>query len=191
MGLVRVTKDRGAQATLTGSAVHRLMALVAGDARLTHYRHTVGVIRPTVLDRSAGLVPLGTRALGVGEIVALEAAYDVVDVEGDGLLFEALSAPVWPVRWAYDRATLLPMAMVAAERQLGRVQDALEMISRIGGPDDDEVCVRLSRDPVHFIRWAAIQAAAVMGSTRVRSLLETARTDPHPDVREAAEKALQ
>ena len=93
-------------------------------------------------------------------------------------------------RWAYSREALRPVALVSADRQLGRIEDALSMLREIGSDADAHVCEVLAEYPAHAVRWEAIRTAFALNCPEWRNLAQKATRDVHPDVRAAATAAL-
>jgi hypothetical protein len=166
-----------------------MIGCVSGSIAIKRYKHAVAS-DPSVLDRECELTGCSTVALMTGEFQCLAAWSDVSELDGDGVVLTLQSALCHTTRWAYSRETLKPVALVAAERSLGRIEDALQMLSRVGTTEHASICEVFLRHQSHSVRWEAVRAASVLGHPDLRRLIEQAAQDPHPDVRGAAVAAL-
>lgn len=191
LALVRVrSKQEGNPKTLTGHVFHRLMKVVSGRLRASRWRHLERV-DPTVLDRHARLTLVEDVWLAPGTLIRLEAGQDVIEFsKGQGVVAGLDSAPIHTTRWAYDRTSLAPVAVVVADARIGRIEHALQMLREIGNADDALGLEPLMRNHVHSVRWSAVRTAVQLGHPDGRLLVERALEDPHPHVRNAAAKAL-
>jgi hypothetical protein len=184
------SKHAGNPNTLTGHAYHRLMKVIAGDVRVTRWRHPQRV-DPGVLDRRARLEIAADEWCSAGATLRVEAGQDVVEFrEGHGVVVGLDSAPIHHTRWAYDRASLAPIAVVVADATIGRIEHALQMLGEIGSSEDAAALDGLMKNHVHSVRWSALRVALKLGRSDGQSLLERALEDPHPHIRNAAASAL-
>ena len=175
--------------SLFGSAVDCMYGVLAGEVRVTRWRHD-DAWDPNVLAPELTLASLPDRACGPGETICAEAWRDVVELSGSAVVLVLRSAPRYPVLWRYDRASLRPKGLIAATEQLARLEEALNILVRLGTAEDADACATLARHESHAIRWAAVRVACQVGHASAYQLLEAARHDPHPEVRRSAEQAL-
>ena len=85
----------------------------------------------------------------------------------------------------------MPMAMAAAQVAVARVDEALEMLQKIGGPEDGKACEAVFASPFHHLRWKAVQTAFSLKAPEARTLLLSALEDPHPQIRLAASRVVE
>ena len=175
--------------TITGTPRHRFVGCLAGRVEVTRYVPESDR-DPAVLDRDCGLRSAGVRVLDRGEFDCFEAWRDVTEFDGRGVLLQLHSPLCHTTRWAYDRRSLKPVALVAAERSLGRIDDALQMLRRIGTAGHAVACEKLLDHESHVVRWEAVRVACALGHKESRRLVENATRDSHPHVREAATRAM-
>ena len=174
---------------LNGSAGHLLIGALSGCVRLTRYRHAPGH-DPSVLNQDCIPVTLPDFDLRDGEVFAAEAWFDVVEPSGEGLILVLESDAVLGAAWRYERDSKRPAGLIAANRNFGRVQAALSLLSHVGNTDDAAVCLRLADHDSHAVRWEAIRTAFALNHPDAIELLRNASHDVHPDIREAALEAL-
>jgi hypothetical protein len=186
---VTIVSGAARSATFTSSPRHRLIGCLGGRLIVKRYALEANC-DPAVLDRSCGLTPLADVVLAPGEHFCLEAWCDVSELSGSGVVFTLQSPLVYATRWAYSRATLKPVAIVAAERGLGRLEDALQMLSILGGPTHAKACEALLNHQSHAVRWEAVRVAFALGHPDSRRLIDDATRDQHPHVRKAASAAM-
>jgi hypothetical protein len=166
------------------------MKLVTGTLRASRWRHPVRV-DPSVMDRRARLTLVADGRLEPGALISLESGQDVIEFTGGrGVVVGLDSASIHNTRWAYDRSSLTPTAVVVADATVGRIEHALQMLGEIGTAEHAHGLGVLMRNHVHSVRWSAVRTAVKLGHPESRLLVERAREDPHPHIRNAAAKAL-
>jgi hypothetical protein len=98
--------------------------------------------------------------------------------------------PVGFYEWGFNRQTLHAETMTSLSFNDSGIAGVLDLMISMGNERTSLVLERLIEHREHFVRWKAIQALAKVDGARGRSAVETALTDPHPDIRAAAQKTL-
>jgi HEAT repeat protein len=174
---------------LNGSAGHLLIGALCSRVTLKRYRHAPGH-DPSALNQDCVPVTLPDFELRAGEVFAAEAWFDLVEPSSEGLVLVLESAAVLGAAWSYERDSKRPAGLIAANRNFGRVQAALSLLSHVGNTDDAAVCLRLADHDSHAVRWEAVRAAFALNHPDALELLRNASHDVHPDIREVALEAL-
>jgi hypothetical protein len=176
---------------ISGESQHQWIGAVGGEVLVRRYRHEQPCDDPSILRRECRLSDALQETLHAGSALLAEAWRDVIEPASVGVLLVLRSAPVHQVRWGYDRMTRHPTRLVAASPELGRIEDALEVLRHIGREEDVEDVLPLTRHECHAVRWAAVRTAHTLGYAGIEVLLHECLGDPHVEVREAARQALQ
>lgn len=181
---------------LIGYPADALIAMRAADpnARLTlaRYRHGPGY-RNHVFDVAERLEPVGEEVLGPGDVARVRAGSEVFRLAGASapLVFVILqSRPRFTFAWQYDPRTLAPEVAVCPDSAAYRLFYAARLLRDVDGPGRSAALDRIARHPVHFVRWAAIQALCATDPARGLEKLDAAQADPHPRIAAAARAAL-
>ncbi|HEY2516256.1 MAG TPA: HEAT repeat domain-containing protein [Polyangiaceae bacterium] len=136
----------------------------------------------------------GVEELRPGEIRRCAAGRDVIHS------WLGPKASVWLVfteakdiqtSWLYDYATLSPVRQHAPTTGTPRLEYAARLLSELGYKPGVEAIAGLYEHPDHYIRWGALRQLARLDQERALSLLQRAKDDPHPHVRNAAQAALR
>jgi hypothetical protein len=190
--LLRVAAGEGDDAGyLTDSPSDQLLATlgeaVAGDL------YEQGAPDPEVLAPDRALAPRGSREVRPGEVLALRARRDVFDIRPLPeprylLVFDGPRA--FTQQWVYARATLAPVASVAADPHDARLEAGMRLLRVLGHAPGVPAIAALAAHPAHFVRWTAVRYAMALDPDEGFRLLEHAASDPHPHVRNAARRAL-
>jgi len=145
--------------------------------------------------RDLPLVKTGQRVLGIGEIIDVRAAYDIVDFQPQAdvtsLVMNFSSKTPVGYTWEFDRSTLLPVRFVPSDNTWSRVDYAIQLITALGDRDYVPTLRRLAAEhPAHFVRWSAIRGVVQLDYDAGLALLGDAASDGHSHVRNAALRTL-
>lgn len=194
--VVNPTPGGSGARTARGSVEHYLMAVVgAGSAPIeTEWYEQPRPDPNAVFDRTRKLISRGRRTLVAGEPVRVRAARDIVRIapaDQPSCVAVLASAPVATLSWEYDLDTGDPIRAVSGSAAASRLEAAARLLGELGDPASVPTLVALAKHPHHFVRWAAMRAAAALDLTVGVELLRGATADEHPHVRKAAGTALR
>lgn len=135
----------------------------------------------------------GVADLGPGDTCACVGGRDLVNVR------PGKTASVWltfvdgreaETCWIYDYATLGAVRKQAASLGTPHLESAAKLVCELGYAPASDALASLCEHPAHYVRWTALRQLARLDSTRALALLERAKGDPHPHVRNAATATL-
>ena len=126
-----------------------------------------------------------------GEIIQFHSG-DIIDLKFDGeaCLAKFFSTDFDAVMWSFDRHSLEPLHAYSADMESTIYTYMAEALAEFGGQRAIPGLTCLSTHPVHYVRWKAIQMLGRVCQASTVSALEAASNDPHPHVRNAAQKSL-
>ncbi|WP_313534375.1 HEAT repeat domain-containing protein [Sphingomonas sp.] len=116
----------------------------------------------------------------------------IYDYHSDGafLQLRLMKMPFADQVWLFDRATLAP----SYPASVGGENSMLVNLARMFGAMKTQEAVpeleALWEHPVHYVRWAALQAVGRIDGDRARNMLRGAVDDPHPLIQRAAQREL-
>jgi hypothetical protein len=130
----------------------------------------------------------------VGDIVKARAGVDVLRIAPPTCdtfqIYVVSLVPRMSLLWHFDAVTMLSKYCTAANLMSSRVQMAIDILVRMGAKRALPEIIGAAKSKDHFVRWAAIAAAACLDNKAGLQLLQKALEDPHPDIRFAALHAL-
>lgn len=136
---------------------------------------------------------LGIEALRPGDVRKCAAGRDILHSwlgrEPSGWLVLVDTTEV-QTSWLYDYATLAPVRQHAATTGTPRLEYAARLLSELRYAPAVDAIAGLVEHPDHYIRWGALRQLARLDQGRALTLLQSAKDDPHPHVRNAARAAL-
>ncbi|MBO9826921.1 HEAT repeat domain-containing protein [Xanthomonas sp. A2111] len=118
----------------------------------------------------------------------IDTIYDI-KIEHPILVAKLIGPIREPLQWMVDRSSLQVVQAIASSP----IHSELEIMARAlgairsGGTNTLET---LANHESHFVRWAAIQAMGRTSPSRAMELLESARNDEHPHIRQSASNFL-
>ena len=148
---------------------------------------------PLSLDPGEVLIPLETRVVRPFEDTALEGGREAYYLHADGptVLVRLLRHASHALHHIYDRATLRPWMVQAGDPATTQVVCLAKVLGALGDSSSAKVLRAATRHPHHFARWAAVQALAAIDFDLALERIVAALDDPHPEVRDAARRALE
>jgi hypothetical protein len=147
-----------------------------------------------VLDRSRRLVEVERARLAPGEVRLLRAGEHVPLLHSAGsptFLLTLSSTQRLDIRWEYDRATLQPVRMMAANSQTSRLESTIWLLLMLGEPQSVPTLTGLTKHPNNQVRWAALRALIRLDPQEGLRLLNQYAEDPHPYIRNAVRRSLE
>jgi len=178
---------------IAGATGHQMIGCISGSP-ITFMKFRQPNPEPCeVFDRERGLIREADVVIAAGQTVVFEASRDAFcPTKSDAsLVLRLTTTHLCHTRWDYDKRTGEPIRAVAASLVDSRVDFAVRTLGRVGNAASVPVLVNLCDHPAHFIRWSAIQALAMLAPDKAVSMLESARRDVHPHIREAAHRTLE
>jgi len=152
----------------------------------------------TILDPHARLQHVQDIVLTADCPKASFSAGDVVATEivTPTLMMTLLERSLAPFSWVFDRKSLTPLFVSAANQSLTRSRTLMELISAFHGTpfaaaNAEDLLLQLGDHEFHFLRWSACQTLAKIKLSRARPLLARLAEDPHTHVQRAARAAIK
>lgn len=169
---------------------------VVSDGELTVDEYALN--RPlsgTVAESGPALTFLGKRIVKRGEMFEVRrtaGVADIAQVRGKVVLLEISLGKPDSVVWHFKKETLEPLYCTASDSQAKRSQLAMRLLRDLDPELAASVCADVVRSSEHhFVRWEAMRMLASSGhQATYEELHRLAANDPHPQVRQAAQKAL-
>lgn len=134
----------------------------------------------------AGASPLGSAPVlhdGIADVL------DVAPIGAGGMLLSVSGAALGGFTWDFDRQSLRALSITALNGLDSGLETIVELLGAVRAPAAAPLLEKLSRHPMHFIRWKAIQAMHNIDEARGLELARAALSDPHPEVRMLAAMA--
>ena len=98
--------------------------------------------------------------------------------------------PIETTKWMFHRDSGLAWKMSDSSSAATQLRVAAHILGRMARTTSIEPLVSLTQHPSHTVRWAAIQNLSRISKSMAVECLKIARTDPHPDIRRAANRTL-
>jgi len=172
---------------------HTLVGNAGRSALRLQRWHQPNPLPNDVFDRRKTLTRDSDLMLGPGEAVAFHAArhaFAYAGCEGSGVALTAAGPHVVPLAWHYDAASRQPIRLAPAHKDWLFVQALLRFADGVGDASLGPVLASLHEHPSHFIRWGAAQTAHRIAPEAGRDALRALTSDPHPQLRAAAQFLL-
>jgi len=126
---------------------------------------------------------------------------DTVEIDGEKFIAEfeerpdvcflvLLTAPLWPHIWHFDRYSLQPWTLSAADEQTTELRAVLQIFRGLRHFASERVVRELVAHPAHDVRWEAIKTLVSLNPAMGETALRSAILDSHPHVRDAAARSL-
>jgi hypothetical protein len=129
----------------------------------------------------------------IGEVYDIRAAADIfriVSVSAPVILLTLATTSLVPIRWEYDRNTLLPKRAMTISSNSSRLSYVANLLGEIGNENSIPVLKALISNENHFVRWAVVQNVYRLDQKEGMNLIQACLSDHHPHVRNAAQKSL-
>lgn len=145
-----------------------------------------------IFDPSMSLRYSHEEMLNPGDTVEIDGEKFIADFEErpNVCLLTLLTAPLWPHIWTFDRDSLRPSTISAADKQMSELRVALQIFRRLGYVESEHVVRGLVSHPIHDVRWEAIKTLVTLNPAAGAMALRRAMLDRHPHVRNAAALSL-
>ena len=136
--------------------------------------------------------PRGVARLSPGTTLRLSASEDAVAVpcEHRVVVLKLTSALRDPLQRAYCRKTHRLVQAIAADPMHSDLVSMARALGAMRRTSASASLRRLAGHDAHFVRWAAMQALARVRGRRAMERLVAATSDPHPEVRNGAQRAV-
>ena len=144
-------------------------------------------------DRHRRLDACGDHVLRPREALALVAASDafvLLATAGPALALTAAGPHVVPFAWHYDPVSGHPLRLAPARKEWLYLQEVLRLAATVGDASLGPALASLYAHPSHFVRWAAANTARRVAPNTGWDLCRALASDPHPQVRAAAQAVL-
>lgn len=175
------------------SSHEMFLCLRGGPITVRRYREPDG-IQPDVLVPSQKIQVVGDgERLMPMTLLAAQAERDLiefVETKEESLLLRFFMPGISRFVRLYSRETLAPVKIVSASSVDSRIAFAAKVLGELGDPNSLTVLRSLAEHPVHFIRWAALEAVSRIDDATTSELLARFLDDPHPHIRNAAQRTL-
>lgn len=147
--------------------------------------------RSDVFDPAARPVLVEHAVAKPGEIIEFHSG-DIIDLKftGDACLVKFFSTRFDALMWSFDRETLTPLHAYSASMESTIYTYMAEALAEFGGARAVSGLEHLTRHPVHYVRWKAIQMLGRVCRDSAVAALQRATDDAHPHVRNAARTTL-
>jgi hypothetical protein len=175
--------------------VHSVQSPISGIGYTVDYYKTDGdtsfetVPKKTriVHDRTEWVEPMAiAKKAGNGEV------FDILADPGDERCFSlrASSMPVNDFQINFDRETLSLFGVTPVNPMLSNLTTIFDLLADVASPDSIDCLRPFAAHDQHFIRWRAVRSVFAIDQDVGREMIEKARSDPHQQVRDAAEQTL-
>lgn len=178
---------------LTSSGCHTIIGYVAGpDLPYVKYDTPAGCDFD-IFDADARLTQAEPGVLRPGETLILDGYTQVLDWNPDHNSAFLVVASDWVVSqsWSYSSGTLAPLGASLCEQDDSILLAMLAELKRVGLPSSVAPVASLLDHGTHQIRWKAAEVLGSLDHGACRDAVRLLRSDAHPHVRAAADKAWQ
>jgi hypothetical protein len=170
-----------------------MLFVVLGEGRLLLDHHRV-VEASAESGARASIVPCGRRAYARYDAFELRAGRDAIDiaaVQGQPWLLQLVTSMHDPVARHFDRRSGTLAGVSSANFHASRLEFVLDLFKRFGYAEAaDSVAAIHGGSRFHFVRWKAVQTMLHLDYERGVAMLRQSVSDPHPQIRDAAERTL-
>lgn len=178
------------QSTITSVPNVGLVCLVAGAARMTFFDLPEG-FDSTRFNPRACLSRGRTVELGAAPLLIDGRRHAVkMQVPRPSVVLRLFSSHTSDFQWRFDEHTLMPLNMSIARQSDTELESMMQMTAALDTPNATALLGSLCEHRNHTIRWRAIQLLAKRSRKTAITHLRQAVHDPHPEIRQAAEKTL-
>ena len=145
-----------------------------------------------IFDPASSLRYSHEEVLNPGDTVSIDGEKFIADFEerADVCCLVLLTAPLWPHVWSFDRDSLCPWTISAADVQTSELRVILRIFRELRHAASEQVVQELVSHPVHDVRWEAIKTLATLNPAAGATALRSALADRHPHIRNAAARSL-
>lgn len=118
---------------------------------------------------------------------------DVIDIQPERpvLLLKLFSTRLEPLLWSFERESLAPRQVYAADLVPSILGYMMQVVSHYGDASSVEALRTLRGHPQHFLRWEAVKGLARLHRAEALVALQQSLDDPHPHIRRAAARTLE
>lgn len=128
-----------------------------------------------------------------GDYVKIKAGingFQIININ-DLIMFEVSSFKHHNIVWNFNTNTGEMLYPSSADVSSTRMSMAMDVLKSIGDERSVEIISALAKNHhQHFIRWKAIESISFFNDDLTIELLKNAKNDPHPEIRNAANKTL-
>jgi hypothetical protein len=129
-----------------------------------------------------------------GQLIHIEAGKHAFQFEtvANDVVYHEISSIKSPVRviGEYNLSSLQLVGLSAANLSSSRAEMFSEMVANLKHQPSIPVLEKLTRHQDHFVRWSAATSLYSLSPSRGQKVIESLTDDPHPDVRETAQKCI-
>lgn len=145
-----------------------------------------------VFDRNISLTFVEKRTIRAGQFLKIDNKHYVYDFvfEHKTLALKFVSAVNSVQHWAFDPMTLRPIQAISANPMDAELVNIAEVLGAFRDRSSLELLESLSRHESHHVRWEAIKSLGKIDADQAFKRVVDARSDPHPHIRNAAQKTL-
>ncbi|HEY1962523.1 MAG TPA: hypothetical protein VGG69_08900, partial [Rhizomicrobium sp.] len=143
-------------------------------------------IRNEIYDPDVRLELREEIELHPGESIERNGYTDVLDWESPGATGHVLrlhSEGLGYYEWGFDRRTWAPSGVTMLDGFSSQVATAMQMLTTLGVPVDDEFIDGGLASPDFHVRWETLKMINQLAPQRTRETLDRLKADPHPAVR--------
>jgi hypothetical protein len=127
-----------------------------------------------------------------GESLERDGHQDVLDwARADGgFVLRLHSESVGNYEWAFDRQTLSPKGVTVLDSFSSQVTTVMQMLTALETPVNRDFIETGLQSPYFHVRWETLKMIGRLSPELVRETVERLRSDPHPAIRQAAERTF-
>ncbi len=194
--LLGTTPGDNGSAFLTTEASDRIIAVITGKVHLRRYQPP-SEVNLSIFDPKTKFLKTYDEVIEHGSDSVLFRVGDVIDWHYDRPCVVASLACTRTATytWTLDHETLHPTRILASTPHVSRWETVIDLmicLSRKLGPtlEIKQTLKDLTKSPLHFIRWKAIEALFSIDQSLGLIAVKEAIKDPHPHVASAARSSL-
>jgi hypothetical protein len=198
---VNITKGYAISLALIESPPHSLylfpqhyMARNVGRTPLTVHRYSPDrPVRNEMYDPDVRLELREEFELQPGQSIERNGYTEVLDWEWHGTTGHVLrlhSEGLGYYEWGFDRETLAPTGVTMLDGFASQVATAMQMLTTLGMPVDNEFIDAGLASPDFHVRWETLKMINHLAPQRTQETLDRLKGDPHPAIRKAVERTL-
>lgn len=149
----------------------------------------------TGVSKQSSLLRTESRELRKGDMWAVDGRSELSDLHAYGddtpLLVSMTGSKLDQLCWTFDRDTLQAWYATAIDYEVTSIVTLSELLGRLRDPASLETLGRVyDESPFHYARWAAVKSIGRIDRSTGLEYLRRSLSDPHPEVRQAAERTL-
>ena len=149
--------------------------------------------RNDLFDPNLRLGPAESGVLSRNDVLRIPCGENAFDfkIQKPVMMLKFVTTAILPLEWLFKRETLQAWQANDADLSFTQLRVAADVLGKMAHQSSMKALKLMTGHGHHAVRWSAIQNLGRINRTEAILKLKEAVNDPHPHVRNAAQKTLQ